>query len=369
MEGLRQTATAMAHDGVLTEIACLDLPGSPWLVDAPFPVHALGQPHPLRRVHYAPRLAPWLRAHARDYDVAVIHGLWNYGSIGGWLGLRGGALPYVAMTHGMMDPWFNRAYPLKNAIKQAVWRLAQGRVLRDARAVLFTTEQERVLARQAFGGFSYAERVVAYGTADAPPETTAQHAAFRAALPALGDRRYLLFLSRIHVKKGCDLLLQAFAEQAGDHPELDVVMAGPAAPEIRAELGALAASLGVGDRVHWPGMLAGDAKWGAFRGAEAFMLPSHSENFGIVVAEAAAAGVPLLISDKVNIHSEVSTAGAGLIAPDDAPGTAASLAAFLAMGTDERRAMGERARALFLAKFEIRQAARDLATVLAEAAR
>src|SRR5262249_45316917 len=155
------------------------------------------------------------------------------------------------------------------------------RVLRDADAVFFTSEEERLRAQNVFKGFSYSERVVRYGTAGPPGNMERHQAAFLEAFPELAGFRYLLFLSRIHPKKGCDLLIRAFAECAGD-TDLHLVMAGPDQVGWGQELRAIADSFGVANRVHWTGMLKGPLKWGGLRCAEATILPSHQENFGIV---------------------------------------------------------------------------------------
>lgn len=265
----------------------------------------------------------------------------------------------------MMDPWFRDEYPLKHKLKQLYWSLAQGRVLRDAKAVLFTCEEERERARGVFAGHAYREQVVLFGTADPEGSAEAQKAAFDAAFPELRERKFLLFLSRIHPKKGCDLLIQAFADCLEDlGPEVDLVIAGPDQVGWAAELQASATKLGVPHRVHWPGMLKGDVKWGAFRRAEAFVLASHQENFGFVVAEAMACCTPVLISNKVNIWREVEASDAGLVAPDTLEGTRELLRRFAALRTSDRERMRERARSGFLKNFDIEVTARDFARAI-----
>jgi glycosyltransferase involved in cell wall biosynthesis len=266
-----------------------------------------------------------------DYDAVIVNGLWNYASVGAAITLPRSNAPYYVFPHGMMDPWFRRRYPLKHLVKQVFWLFFEGRLVRGARRVLFTTEDEMRLAEGEVWGRRYAGEVVGYGTNDAPADCASQRAAFREAVPGLRGRRYLLFLSRIHPKKGCDLLLRGFSKIAGRRPDLDLVMAGPDQVGWAAALRKQAQALGVEARVHWPGMLSGEAKWGAFRGAEAFVLPSHQENFGIVVAEALACATPVLITDKVNIWREVEAAAAGLVAPDTQAGVDALLERYLAL--------------------------------------
>jgi glycosyltransferase involved in cell wall biosynthesis len=111
-------------------------------------------------------------------------------------------------------------------------------------------------------------------------------------------------------------------------------------------------------------MLQGELKWGALLAAEAFILPSHQENFGIAVAEALAVGTPVLISDKVNIWREIEADNAGLVTPDTLDGTVSLLERWLALSPDARQQMGERARACFAARFEIRRATENLLAVI-----
>jgi glycosyltransferase involved in cell wall biosynthesis len=191
----------------------------------------------------------------------------------------------------MLDPWFKNEYPLKHAKKWLYWAWAEYRVLRDAKAVIFTTEEERVLARTSFWLYNVKEAVVNYGTADPGPVTDSAKAAFSTKFPQLNGKRLLLYLGRIHRKKGCDLLIRAFADIIrSDDDSFRLVMAGPDATNWRPELVALSKKLGIADRISWPGPLEGELKWGAFGAAEAFVLCSHQENFGIAVAEALGCG-------------------------------------------------------------------------------
>ena len=362
MEGIRQTNEVLTQMGHHAEVASSDDPSLPWLCDFPFKIHALG---PNRSgFRYAPRMVPWLRENAGRYDAVIVNGLWQFSSLAVRQALRGGRTPYFVYTHGMLDPWFKRTYPLKHLKKNLFWPWGDYLVLRDAQAVLFTCEEEKLLARQSFGLYRANERVVSYGTAGPVGDAAAQKAAFLARYPELQGKRLLLFLSRIHVKKGCDLLIEAFARVAGSDPALHLVMAGPDQTGWRAELERQAASLGVADRVSWPGMLAGDLKWGAFRAAEAFALTSHQENFGVAVAEALACGLPPLISDKVNIWREIVEDGAGLVAEDTQEGAERLLREWLALPAAARGQMALRARECFESRFEISIAARNLLAAL-----
>jgi len=358
VEGIRQLTPELAALGVETTVACLDDPSAPWLQEFPCRVEALGPG--LGRYGYKRGLVPRLRALAAEHDVVIVHGLWQYHGLLTWRALQGGSVPYLVQTHGMLDPWFKRRYPLKHLKKWCYWRWAEYRLLRDAAAVLFTCERERQLARESFWLYRVTERVIGYGTAAPPGDAAVQREQFLQRWPQLRGQRLLLFLGRIHPKKGVDLLIDAFAAVAGQDPALQLVLAGPDQLGWQAELQHRAQQLGVADRLHWLGMVSGDLKWGAFHAAELFCLPSHSENFGIAVAEALACGLPVAIAEPVNISGEVAAAAAGLVHADTAAGTTEALQQWLALPEAERRAMGDRGRALFAERFEIGAAAAEL---------
>ena len=237
-------------------------------------------------------------------------------------------------------------------------------MLRDAKAVFFTCEEERNLARQSFWLYRCNEKVVGYGTAVPAGDAETQREAFLGAFPDLRNKKLLLFISRIHPKKGCDLLIEAFSRVAGRDASLHLVMAGPDQTGWKQQLVAQSERLGMADRITWTGMLSGNIKWGAYRAAEVFVLPSHQENFGIVVAEALACGLPTLISKRVNIWREIEAEEAGIVANDDLNGTIDMLNAWLNMKAEAQQKMKLSALACFTKHFEISAAVKKLYSVL-----
>ena len=141
---------------------------------------------------------------------------------------------------------------------------------------------------------------------------------------------------------------------------LHLLMAGPDQTGLFAKLQAQARRLGIADRITWPGMLQGDMKWGAFYASEAFVLPSHQENFGIAVAEAMGCGLPVLISDKVNIWREIEADGAGIVNADTIEGTEKTLRQWLALDEDARQKMAEQAKVSFEQRFTVDAMANSL---------
>ena len=334
------------------EVVCLDPPTAPFLGDFPFKVHALGGGS--RPLGYNPELVRWLVANRDRFDGFVVNGLWRYVSFAAWQALHA-KKPYFVFTHGMLDPYFKHAHPLKHLQKWLYWRFAEYRVLRDADRVLFTTAEEERLAGQSFSLHPWTGAVIPFGASPPPAAETALRRAFADAHPDLAGKRFLLFLGRIHRKKGCDLLIQSFVTHAAADPGLHLVMAGPDQQGWQPELQALVTQAGLTDRVHWPGMLHGNVKWGALYASEAFVLPSHQENFGIAAAEALSCGRAVLLSEKVNIAPELAQQGCGLLAPDTQAGTDSLLSRWIALAPQHRRAMEEQALLSFKTRYDLRQ--------------
>lgn len=364
IEGVRRLRDALADLGHECDLISLDSPDADFVTGFPGQVTALGPP--TSSYLYNSRVVPWLEAHADSYDAVIVNGLWQYTGFAAWRALSRSTTPYFVYTHGMLDPWFKRRYPLKHLKKWLYWPWAEYRVLRDAAAVIFTCEEERLLARQSFWLYRAREVVGSYGTSTPPSNARALSSAFLSTYPELQGKRLLLYLGRIHEKKGGDLLVDAFARVLGDSPDLHLVMAGPGDDDIVGQLKGRAEQLGIASRISWTGMLSGELKWGAFYAADVFCLPSHQENFGIAVVEALACGKPVLISDKVNIWREIMNDGAGMVGPDTLEGTVATLQRWLALPRAEVAAMRIAALRCFQERFQIGQVAETLVRIIGD---
>ena len=359
LESVKQSTLLLVRRGHEVEVACLDAPDARGVQEFPGKVHALGPGG--GSYGYSARFLPWLKGHGASFDAVVVHGIWQYHSFAVWRTLHGTSTPYFVFPHGMLDPWFKRTYPLKHLKKLLYWPWAEYRVLRDAAAVLFTSEEERRLARESFSRYRCREVVVNYGTAAPEVDLAEAREDFRKAFPQLRDESFLLFLGRLHEKKGIEELIQAFAAS----PSGRLVIAGPCADEgYRRELARLTNNLGAASGITFTEMLSGQQKWGAFVAAEAFILPSHQENFGIAIAEALACGLPVLISNKINIWREIVEDGCGFAEEDDLTGTKRLLERWRATSAKERAAMSERARDCFAQRFEINRAVDSLLDAL-----
>ena len=361
LESVRQSSLVLTRRGHMVEVVSLDPPTNPWADEFPGTTYALG---PGRGTYgYAPRFVSWLKERRVRYDAVVVHGIWQYSSFGAWRALHKTATPYFVFPHGMLDPWFNRTYPLKHLKKLLYWPWAEYRVLRDAAAVLFTTEQERRLARESFRLYRCREVVVNFGTAAPEVDWHSAREDFYSAFPSLREKNFLLFLGRLHEKKGCEELIRAFAAFRSSSPPGDgvhLVIAGPCADKNYLQrLQRLTSELFPAvdaPPVTFTGMLTGKPKWGAFAAAEAFILPSHQENFGIAVVEALACGIPVLNSNQVNIWREIVEDGCGYAEDDNLAGTRRLFERWQATLPAQRAQMSVLARGCFAQRFEINHA-------------
>jgi glycosyltransferase involved in cell wall biosynthesis len=353
---LKQLSAVHAAMGVRVAILTLDRNEPAWVED--LPVSAFECAPSRGRYGYNPSLEATLAELAGSFDTMVVHGLWQFH---GLCAMRVSArigVPYFVFPHGMLDPWFRRSYPVKHLKKQLYWVLAERRVLERAKAVLYTSQNERRLAKGTFlPEARYRSRILPLGVQKSPADTRRSRERFLREFPHLRDRRFLLFLGRLHPKKGCDFLVRAMASM---RPPIDLVFAGPIANE---QYGTQLKKSAEGLPITFTGMLIGETKIGALASAEALILPSHQENFGLVVAEALSVGTPALLSEQVNIAQDVAASGAGFVEPDTFPGTLRLIERWLQDGSPTMRSAASNC---FQSRFDIEETARELMSIISD---
>lgn len=371
-QGIRNSIPALEKIGVYNEVVCLDSPDAEFIGSDPFVIRALGKGNGPWWYHKA--LVPWLLTNFSRFDVVIVHGLWQYHSYAVWKAMKkykGSSttkkLPKVyIMPHGMLDPWFQKAKGRKlKAIRNVIyWKLIEAAVTNDADGVLFTCEQELLLARETFPGYApKAELNVSYGIVLPPFYRDSMRLAFQLLYSSREGKPYLLFLSRIDFKKGVDLMISSYLALKEEGCELPaLVIAGPGKDSA---FGIKMQEMAVRDKeIMFPGMLTDDAKWGAFYGCEAFVLSSHQENFGISVVEALACGKPVLISNQVNIWREIEQGAAGIVENDSKEGAKNLLRKWSSLPASERLKMSKNARHVYERNYTIEQAALKMKEVL-----
>lgn len=365
-QGVRNLASASGKFNVEREVLCLDDPASDFINKESFPIYAIG---PRKGVWwYCSKLIPWLTNNARKYDVIVINGLWLYLSFAVWKvmkllknqsKLENIKVPrFFVMPHGMLDPYFQLASNRKlKAIRNSIyWRLIEHRVVNEVDGVLFTCEEELQLAKQSFDSYRPKQEInIGYGIAPPPAFSPILTDAFFKICPGLNGQPYLLFLSRINYKKGVDLLIKVYQNILSKNPDIPkLVIAGPGLDsEYGQEIMQLVDSHLLNKNIFFPGLLMGDAKWGAIYGSEVFILPSHQENFGIAVVEALACNVPVLISNKVNIWREIEMNQGGIIFPNSIEGLQSTLERWISLTDAQKRLIKTNAKRTYESQFAI----------------
>ena len=295
----------------------------------------------------------WQRL-AQTHDAVIVHGLWNFPALAGGMAARRAGTPYWVYPHGMLDPWFNRAYPGKMLKKHLTWWWGERVLLGRAREVWFTSPAEQRLAQTSFPAYRVKGRVVPFGVGRPPEPSPEEREAVQACLTAGAATRHLLFLSRLHPKKGLDVLLRLWADPERRPADTILWIAGRGEAAYEAHLHALAGPSG--ETVRWLGWVNGGVKTAWLSAVDALILPSHQENFGLVVAEALAVGTPVLLTHAVNIAETVVASQAGHAERDDEAGVQQLLSVFQADPEFKPRRR-EAAQACFRTYFAIAQAA------------
>jgi glycosyltransferase involved in cell wall biosynthesis len=357
--------------GVENEVLSMDISSE---VSSGITVHALGPGK--GPWSYAKKLEPWLKEHLCSFDLVIIHGLWLYHGYAvskiakqlkkeieissGPKGANNQRL-YV-MPHGMLDPYFQRAKGRKlKAIRNVIyWKLIEQNIINGADGILFTCKEESILARQPFRPYKpKRELIVGLGVKQPPDFSEIMQREFLKKCPQLIKKiPYILFLSRIHPKKGLDILIKAYENLSVKLYEKalvpKLVIAGPGldtpyGQEIQHKVYA-----------YFTGMLEGAAKWGAFYHSSFFILPSHQENFGIAVIEAMACGKPVIITNQINIWREIKEGDGGFVSEDTQTGIEHLMEKCFSLNEEEIKICGLKARILFTNEFSILPAAKKL---------
>ena len=287
------------------------------------------------------RLTRWLWSHVHEYDLLHIHSLFSYSTLpAAWFAHWRG-MPYIIRPLGHLNRWGiqNR----RAILKRLSLRWIEKPLLRRATLLHFTCEQERLEAAEV--GVTGPAAIVPLGIDTNPYQQLPPAELFISLYPQVQNKVRLLFLSRIDPKKGIDLLLTAFAQLRQSQTELVLVMAGDGDPAYLNKLKKMIQLLDIADAVIWTGFLTGQAKMAALAAADLFVLPSYSENFGIAVVEAMAAGLPVVITDQVGIHHEVNEHQAGLVTPCQAEALGVALQQ-LVNDPAQRQRLGDNGRQL-----------------------
>lgn len=360
---------ARTPETVKTTVLSADSPDANLSRGWPCPVRLFGPPK--TKFGWTPRWRAGIADLLQPGAVVVVHGLWQYHAFVASRQAARARVPVLIYPHGMLDPW---SLQQSRWLKQAAWWAFNRQVFQSAAGVCFTTEDERRLAAPKLGSIPGDQWIVPLGVEEPPDAVEILKTEFQSLNPSLAGRRLFLFLGRLHPKKGCDMLLEAFARwrsvnDQGKTAHLRFVGA-PHATHFQTELEQQCSSLGlhIGQDVSFAGGVQGRVKWRELAAAEVLVLPSHQENFGLVVAEALACGVPTLLSDKVNTAPTIAGARAGLVADDTVDGAYQLLQGWHSMSETAKAECRCKARNLYVDHFSIQIARRRFLDVVEQTA-
>lgn len=304
-----------------------------------------------------------MRAAVLRADVVHLHTNWSPLNLAASWACKATGRPYVLSPHGMLDPWSLSEKPIKKRLYLAA--IERG-LIAHAAAVAFTAADERDLAMRAVGAMPHPV-VVALGADGAPAPLGDLRARFADTHPDLAARPIILFLGRLHPKKRPEAAIDAMPAVLRRVAEAMLVFVGAGDAAFEEALRARTASAGLDAHVRFLGARHGVEKWAALAAARVFVLPSRQENFGIAVAEALHAAVPVLLTRHVNICRDIVEAGAGLELREDAlVEDLAGHAADLLTSPDRQSRMAERAADLAAAAYTWPQCAAAMCSLYDE---
>jgi glycosyltransferase involved in cell wall biosynthesis len=277
-----------------------------------------------RRLAYSPDLMKALRKEVPNADVVHLHNLWQYPQYAGFTAAREADVPYILSPHGSFDPYLRRRGRPRKAVMTALWHR---RMTENASLIHVTTAAEQRLISDIAP--EVPREIVPCGvhteefTGELPPREE-----FRERHLGGYDGPLAVFLGRVTDKKGVDVLVSSM-KSVREHLPARLAVIGPDDSGLRPKLRKLAADLGIAGDVDFIDAVYGRERLAALSAADVWALSSHTENFGIAVVEAMAAGCPVAISPGVNLSDDVAVAGAGVIAPAEPEAFGEALAELL----------------------------------------
>ncbi len=272
------------------------------------------------RFFVSPSMARELRRRVREFDLVHVHSLYLFPTLAATHYARRAGVPYIIRPHGTLDPFLRRRHRIRKGIYNL---MIERRNLNQAAAIHYTAQDELELARPL--GIRAPGVVVPLGVNPEEFASLPSRGTFRRLHPELEGKRLIVFLGRLTPKKGLDLLARAFALVAKACRDTRLVIAGPDDEGHGRLVRTWLKDAGVYEQTSIVGMLEGEAKRALLADTDVWVLPSYTENFGVAVIEAMACGLPVVITDKVGLHREVSAASAGLVVVCDAQELAAAI--------------------------------------------
>jgi glycosyltransferase involved in cell wall biosynthesis len=352
----------IGNESFSVEVLCFDDPVSPWFDDVEYTVHAIGRSY--SGYGFNLKYIPWLIKNARSYDFVFFDGIWQWHLVGAYI-LKLLSVPYVVVTHGMLDVYFNKFF-FKYLKKLPFWFFVDRNALSLSKGVVFSCQQEYLCARSSFPLAKIEPLINRLGIDGIDGHSVD---ADKASVFGFGSEFLVgLFLSRIHPKKGLDILISAICDDRWPS-HVCIAIAGPDDSGMVPGYKEVLAKSCKEKNVVWLGMLSGKRKVSAFKLSDFFILPSHQENFGLVIAEALSVGRFIITTDKVNIHSILTDGEAAFVSSDTVDGIINSVTSYVSCSVEERVDMSRRAFNCYQNNFTSNVSSNDMMKIVTDLCR
>lgn len=289
-------------------------------------------------------LSKTLRKEAGRFDIMHIHEIWHHSHFAAYRIAKSLGIPFIVTIHGALEPW---GLNFKKFKKKVYSSLIQRRILEQASALHAITTREV----ESIKNFKINNKIVVIENGidlnefqNLPPkQKLVEH------FPELRDKEILLFLGRLHINKGLDILIRAFSRVVEKHPNARLLLVGPDENGYKEHIVRLIREENITEKVIFTGLLVGEKKHSALSGADLFVLPSYSEGFSISILEAMASGLPVIITKPCNFP-EVEEQNAGIVINPNVSELEDAMSKLLA-NTEIRQNMGKNGKKLIMDKY------------------
>ncbi|MFS0515848.1 glycosyltransferase [Nostoc sp. UIC 10607] len=306
---------------------------------------------PVREYAFSAELTQWLWQNISQYELVHVHALFSYASTIAMAIARLKNVPYIVTTHGLLCEWSLQQSTHK---KQTYLKLIEQANLDSSQIIHFTSEKEQ--QEVSLLGLQKPNVVLPLGIS-LPTKIVDARQRLRQKFNIPPDEPVILFLSRLHYKKGLEYLIPALSKLT--HHRFTFILAGNGTPDYEAEIESLLVSSGLRDRTLVVGFVQGEAKDILMQGSDLFVLTSYSENFAVSVVESLAVGVPVLVTPGVALASVVKQNQLGYVPDLDIAAIADALESYFS-NPQQAKKMGDRARQLVSDKYSWNHIAQEL---------
>ena len=292
----------------------------------------------------------WLKKNHTKYDLIFVNGVWQFHSLA--MSLLG-PKRYYLFTHGMLDPWFKERYFLKHIKKYIYWLFFERLTLKNSIAVLFISKNEQKLATKSFPFHQYKSKVIGFGlpAIKKPIFKDCKNSSFYNKITK--RKKILLHIGRIDQKKGTDILLEIFKKYPELKKDFILIIGGYDQNSWGRKLFNEHSQIIDNKNIFWLGPISNNERSLLLHKADFFVLPSHSENFGLVIPEALSVGLPVLISNKVNIYKTILKYRAGFVFNDNISSFYVGIKKLLSFDQSEIRSLSVCAKKCFNEEYNL----------------